>query len=249
MKIKSIAPIAIAAAAAVLVTGCGTTGDLGAAEKPTPSATAVASESTAAPEMSATPAAEKEEAGQSDLEVVDQEFWRGADGDWQYFVTVHNPNNDYVWTFAGFDVEFLDAENTILDTSSDYVNLLPNETVAMAGTLYDSGDLQIESLNIRGPEDGTYMPDEEWGAFTLSEPEVKNDDYSATVSGTVESTFVEDQESVKVVAVVFDKDGKPIDSDSTYVDRIPTGGKARYELSFWDLTISPEDSVKVWAQV
>ncbi|MDN4490389.1 hypothetical protein QQX13_06040 [Demequina sp. SYSU T00068] len=242
-----LAPIAGAAVVALLITGCGASEDLAQAEdEPTAAATTEAATET----ESAEPAVEEtteEAAGQQDLVVEDSEFWRNSDGDWEYFVTVYNPNEDYLWQFAAFDVELLDADGVILDTGSDYGNLLPGETFAMVGTFYDSADWQAESINVRGPEDGTYMPDQEFGAFIVSEPEYKNDDWSATVSGTVESTFVEDQESVRMVAVVFDADGSPIATDWTYLDRIPTGGKARYELNFYDLKIAADNTIKVWA--
>jgi len=246
--IRNVAGVAVAS---LLLAGCSTAEDLGSSDAGTANDTATSTSTSTGtdPQPTETAPAGDSKPEQADLVVNDNMFWRDSDGDWNYFVTIDNPNTDYLWDFEEFSVELLDSEGTILESDNTYGNLLPGETYAMAGRFYDSADLQADSLNVRGATDGTYMPDVEFGSFTLSTPEYKNDTYSTKVSGTVESSFVEDQELVEIIGVVLDANGKPRAQDFTYVDRLPSGGKARYELSFYDLTITDSDVIKVYALV
>lgn len=54
------------------------------------------------------------------------------------------------------------------------------------------------------------------------------------MNGKVTSTFSEDQELVAVVVVARDASGAIIAAESGYIDRLPTGGTAQFEVTFFD---------------
>jgi hypothetical protein len=230
-----ITTIAIAAVCAVALSGCGAA--LEAASQTDASATTATESSEPTPQASAEEAA-AEEAEPEPSDPVDPvlvEKAHGRDGDtYWYAVIIENPNKDHIWDSASVDVEAVAKDGTILDSDSNYTVLLSGET-ALTGTFFDVGNEKIDHLEVRGPtaDSATSAPLDETGRFTVSKVKATSDDWSTTVSGTVESTFEEQQDSVEVV-VIGRKGGRIRAADFTYVDRIPSGGKARFEATAFD---------------
>lgn len=185
-------------------------------------------------------------ADRTDLEVTETSFYR-TDDYWYYFVTIVNSNANYAWLDAEFTVEAYDAAGVLLDSDFDYTTLLPGDTLALSGVFLGVGSQQIDHLEVRGETDGTNVEGEVFGSLEISAPEVVYDDWSSTVSGTVTSAYVDDQEYVEMIAVVRDSSGVVIAVSEGYVDRVPGGGSARYEVSFWDLVIDASMTVEVYA--
>lgn len=154
---------------------------------------------------------------------------------WWYVAIVENPNDDYIFSFSGIDVEALDENGTILDSSSDYRTLLSGPT-ALAGSFFSVGDAQISELSLRGPAatDAIKAPGSTTGSFEIAELTPTTDDYSTTVRGTVSSTFGEDQEFVQVVVIARNASGAIIGADIGYVERLPGEGSAQFEVLFFD---------------
>lgn len=183
--------------------------------------------------------ADDEPAGaREDLEVVEASFGRSeAGGDtWWYVIILDNPNADYIFDFAEISVEALDAEGTILDTSSTYRTLLSGAT-AVTGSFLDVGAAEISELSVLLPEaiDATSSPASETGTFTVEGITPTTDEYYTTVRGTVSGTFDTDQEYVEVVVVARNGAGAIIGAQSGYVDRLPAdGSKVQFEVMFWE---------------
>ncbi|WP_210481103.1 FxLYD domain-containing protein [Naasia sp. SYSU D00948] len=180
-------------------------------------------------------AEEVEENEPQDLIIDDLAFGRVVDQDyWWYVVVVDNPNPDFVFASASLNVEALDPNGVILDTSGDYPTLLPGKT-AITGLFFEVGSQEIVELNVRGPlaSSAVSSPSGETGSFTLSPVESVRDTYSTTVSGNITSNFSEEQEYVTVVVVARGADGSIVGGESTYVERLPSGGTARFEASFF----------------
>lgn len=192
----------------------------------------------------AAPAAEDEPSdatevsdARQDLVLVETAFGRSGfdESTWWYVAVFDNPNEDYVFSFAGIDVEALDASGTILDSSSDYRTILSGRT-AVVGTFFSVGQGEIASLDVRGPEAAaaTRAPNGTTGAFEITEVTPISDEWSTDVNGKVTSTFSEDQELVSVVVVARDASGAIIGAESGYIDRLPTGGTTQFEVTFFD---------------
>lgn len=223
---------------AVSATAGGGEGDGGsavAADTASPSATPAPSNEPT-PEATAEEAADESEPESSDpVDPVLVEKAHGRDGDtYWYAVVIENPNKDHIWDSASVDVEAVAKDGTILDSDSNYTVLLSGET-ALTGMFFDVGNEKIDHLEVRGPtaDSATSAPLDETGSFTVTKVKATSDDWSTTVSGTIESTFEEQQDSVEVV-VIGRKGGKIRAAEFTYVDRIPSGGKARFEATAFD---------------
>jgi len=154
---------------------------------------------------------------------------------WWYVAIFENPNKDYVFQSAAIETEALDSSGVILDSSSDYTAILSGRT-AVTGHFLSVGDGQITKINLRGPmaTDATRALGTETGSFTIADLVPTTDRYSTSVHGKVTSSFGEDQELVEIVVVARDASGKIIAADASYVDRLPTGGTAQFEVRFLD---------------
>jgi hypothetical protein len=182
-------------------------------------------------------AAEEPADTRQDLELVETAFGQSKydSSTWWYVAIVDNPNQDYIFSLSGIDVEALDSTGTILDSSSDYRTVLSGRT-AIVGQVFSIGEGQIAELSVRGPvaTDATKAPSSTTGSFEIAGLTPTTDDYSTTVRGTVTSTFSDDQELVQVVVVARNAAGTIIGADAGYIDRLPTGGTAQFEVRFFD---------------
>ncbi|WP_322411545.1 hypothetical protein [Microbacterium invictum] len=162
---------------------------------------------------------------------------------WWYVVILDNPNPDAVFEFGEITTEAIDASGTILDSSADYITMLPGQ-VAVSGSFYEVGPNDIAALEVIGPDPADAVAEPSNGAGTLSVGEVTatGDDYVTEVSGTLTGRFPVDQEFVGVTVVARDPGGAIIGGTSTYVERLPAdGGSARFEAVFF--TPLPADTV------
>ncbi|WJL96279.1 DUF4190 domain-containing protein [Microbacterium sp. ET2] len=162
---------------------------------------------------------------------------------WWYVVIVDNPNPDAVFEFGEITTEAVDASGTILDSSTDYITMLPGQ-VAVSGSFYEVGANQITSLEVIGPDPAVAVTEPSTGAgeFAVGELTAGGDDYVTEVSGTVTGQFPVDQEFVGVTVVARDPGGTIIGGTSTYIERLPAdGGSARFEAIFFSPL--PADSV------
>ncbi|WP_187365328.1 hypothetical protein [Cellulosimicrobium cellulans] len=168
-----------------------------------------------------------------DLAVLDVAFGQNTydPTTWWYVAVVDNPNAEHVFPFAGFTVEAVGADGTILDSAPDYVDLLPGQT-ALTGVFLSVGDAPVDHLEVRGPQASEAVHESDLGTFAVADVAAASDEWSTTVGGTLTSAFQEDQELVSVVVVATAPDGTILGAQSTYVDRLPAGGQARFEAVF-----------------
>lgn len=179
------------------------------------------------------------------IQVVETAFGQDTlDPDlWWYVVIVDNPNPDAVFEFGEITTEAIDASGTILDSSTDYITMLPGQ-VAVSGSFYEIGGNQITALEVIGPDPAEAVSEPSTGAgtFSVGELTATSDDYVTEVSGTVTGEFSVEQEFVGVTVVARDPGGTIIGGTSTYVERLPAdGGSARFEAIFF--TPLPGDTV------
>jgi hypothetical protein len=174
-----------------------------------------------------------EQGDADDIVVVDVAFGQTSYDPtmWWYVAIVENPNPEHVFPFAGFTAEAVGADGTILDSSPDYVDLLPG-TTALSGTFLAVGSGTVDHVEIRGPQASEAVREPELGSFSVSEVAATTDEYSTTVGGNVASAFEADQELVEVTVVAASPDGTVLGAEQTYVDRLPAGGQARFEVMF-----------------
>lgn len=198
---------------------------------------------TASPSPEATVEATAEKPQQQELSVVETYFWPSDDYERWYFVAyLENPNEEFAWIFEGFEFEAFDSDGILLDSSSEYATILPNSTEVFYGYWFDIGNNIVTEMSVRGSANGSLL-DSTPGFFEVDSIEYSNERFSSEVSGVITSNFSEDQESVEVVAVVRDSAGAILTADSSYVSRVPSGGKARFEITFFDFEF--DDSMQI----
>lgn len=237
--------------ASALLTGCAAAPttienpnfkDDSSAEESSPSPSAEASNSPS-PTATAEPTPEKPQ--QKDLSLVETYFWPDEDYDRWFFVAyLENPNNDFAWIFEGFDFEAYDSDGVLLDSNTEYATILPNSTEVFYGYWFDIGNNIVSRIEVLGPTNGTLL-DSETGNFEVESIEFSNGRYSSDVSGVIVSNFSEDQESVEVVVVIRDSDGRILTAENSYVSRVPAGGKSRYEVTIYDFEVTDDMVIEV----
>lgn len=186
-----------------------------------------------------------EQPKQDDLGIAETFFWPSDDYDRWYFVAyIENPNTEYAWLSEPFDFEAFDSEGVLLDSDFEYGTILPNSTGVFYGYWFDIGNNMVSSMEVRGPTDGTLVGGDT-GFIEVESIDYSNGRFSTDVSGVLVSNFESDQESVEVIVVIRDSSGSIITADRSYVDRLPAGGKARFEVSIFDFEVT--DSMQIEA--
>lgn len=214
-----------------------------ATTEPAAGAASAADDETGADAASAPEPEEPAAPAIQELAVVETAFGKDIDSDmWWYAVVLENPNADYVFPSAGITVEAVDANGVILDSGSNYTTILQGRTVVV-GDFVGIGSGTIAKLDLRGPTSAaaTSSPAAETGSFTVSEIATAAEYGWMDVTGKVTSTFSEDQDLVKVSVLARDAAGTIVGSDYTFIDRLPAGGTAQFESSFWNVANLPGD--------
>lgn len=188
---------------------------------------------------------------ESALEILDQQYWLDDSSYWNYYVLISNPSETAVYDWESFDVELVDADGVILDSDSNYPTVLPGTEFALVGQFFSTEGVkpdEVAGIEVRLPEDPSqHLEAGAAGTFTVDAIEATSDDWSVTVTGTVESSFVEDQELVGIYVVAFTADGTAVAQNFTYIDRLPSGGKARFETGFYDIESTEGLTFRAWA--
>lgn len=184
--------------------------------------------------------------------VVDKQTWVDSSGYWKYYLLLENPSTEaFYYGFEEVTVEMLDADGTILASETSYPTLAPGTELGITGIFFDSETIdaaEVDRIEVYLPEEPTSLVSEgEVGTMTTSGVEATSDTYSVTVSGTVESTFAEDQETVVVTVVAFDAEGTVVAESSTFVDRLPSGGASRFEVGLYDIDSTDGLTFQAWA--
>ncbi|WP_199422460.1 hypothetical protein [Actinotalea solisilvae] len=233
MSPKKLTALAVTPLLALLA-ACGSTGAIEAKSEPDAKASAT-SEEEPTPEPEKT---EKPEApAVQELVVVNSAFGqRSYDASvWWYTVILENPNPGHVFSFAEVNTEAYGADGVILDTGTDFLEILPGQ-IAITGTFFNVGQNLIDHIEVRGPLANAALPapTEGVGTFSASEVAAVTDSWSTTVGGNLTGTFATEQEFVTVVVVASNPAGTIIGADMAYVDRLPVGGTVRFEVMFAD---------------
>jgi hypothetical protein len=195
------------------------------------------------------PSPTSESVSNEPLALVETAFWPSDDLDyWTYLVLIENPNSSIGWLDESFVVEAFDVDGVLLDSDSHYSTVLPKATLALTGKFFSiGGSSAIAELDVRASEKGVDTgPLGEIGSVVLSEVSFENDRWSSVVSGIATSTFEDDRTYVSVVIVIRDNNGEVIAADYTVIERLPGGGKTRFEETFFDLEIKSNMTIETY---
>lgn len=168
-----------------------------------------------------------------------------------YGVKIKNPTKDYVSEFATIRVTARNEAGEVLDTSDQVLNqIFPGETSGWAG-MGPSTQEQPASVDIEIVDsDWLKVASEVPTPLTATISTVSPDEYGyTTVAGEVENPNDETYESVAVVVIFTDANGKITGGDITYADNVAPGGKTPFSLDLLDtklVTDSYEAFAVIW---
>jgi hypothetical protein len=169
-----------------------------------------------------------------DAALAVQESWFRPDGsggyDWGAIVT---NGGTTTWSGPYLLAKFFDADNRLIDSDDGYFSTVRPGANAVVGYIWDA-PAEATRLEVAFV-DGGYDGDEpEGGELTVSELTLTpGADGTATLTGTVSSTFAEEQSFAELIFVWRDAANAVVYSTSTYVDTIPPGGSASIEATLY----------------
>ncbi|WP_203138238.1 DUF4190 domain-containing protein [Microbacterium sp. JZ31] len=180
-----------------------------------------------APEAGGGEAASALEVGETSFGAFDES------GEYTWFtVELTNPD-DVFYEYVYGEIEAVDANGTIIDTSGFGGALIPGTTV-FTGTFAEAPTAEVAELQVLGLEDVVSEPVPfDGGEFAVADLKATSDEYTTTLTGTVSSTFAEDQDALRLTILVRDESGKIVLADTHSTDRVPAGGSARFEKTFY----------------
>jgi len=152
---------------------------------------------------------------------------------WWYVVVLDNPNEDHVFPATDVAIDAVDASGRIVGSTSEFVTLLSGRT-EIAGVLYAvEGDVAGIRVDDTAAE-AAFAPGAETGSFSFDDLRAFDDGGVTFASGTLSGDFGDDQELVLVSIVARSPDGEIIGGTSRFVDLLPAGGSAPFEVQFLD---------------
>jgi hypothetical protein len=165
------------------------------------------------------------------LTVSESWFRSDGSGGYDWGAIVSNGGSD-TWSGPYVLAKFFDAENRLIDGDDGYFGVVRPGASAVVGYVWDAPaePVRIEVTFI----DGGFQDEPEEGELTVSDVTVTNDGTgTATVTGTVSSTFGTEQSFVEVILIWRDASNAVTYSASTYVDTIGAGGSAPLEITLY----------------
>jgi hypothetical protein len=165
------------------------------------------------------------------LTVTETWFRSDGTGGYDWGAITANGGTD-TWSGPYVLAKFFDADNRLIDSDDGYFGDVRPGASAVIGYVWEvaAEPARVEVTFI----DGGYLAEPETGELTIGELAVAPDDDGTTVvSGTVSSTFTEEQSFVEVIMIWRDAANTVVYSASTYVDDIPAGGSAPLEAELY----------------
>jgi len=155
------------------------------------------------------------------------------DGTWWFVVVLDNSQGE-AYEASDFTIEALDANGEVLDSQWSYV-AVPQGESAISGAFYEIGAEGITELRVTGPSPETAGTGMQTGELAVSSVQSTSDDWSTTVTATVESTFEEDTYGGVVTFVARDASGQIIGASNGYVEEMSQGDTAQVEAFFYEI--------------
>lgn len=151
-----------------------------------------------------------------------------------YAVVIDNPNAEASFEDVYVLVQAVDDDGVVLDSSSEYLTILPGRT-ALAGYFLGIGDDSVARLEVELPDPATATVTESGvgGALTVLDVQTLARDDETTVSGTVTSTVSEERSFVGLTVLARDVDGTIVGAEDSYLDVLPPYGTVPFEVTVY----------------
>lgn len=202
-----------------------------AAEEPAAAAATAAPQATdaPAPEPTAPPtAAPVVEA--APINLISQGF--GQEGQSAaYAFVVENPNAAIGFEDVAYQIAAKDDQGTIIATDSGYITaLFPNQSAALAGTLFIDEGNTIATLEVQ-LSSGEQVATEPIDSFVVEGIQYFQGDFTNSVTGILTSAFARPIDDVRVSAITYDESGAINGGGFTFVNFIPADDRVGVDVS------------------
>lgn len=147
-----------------------------------------------------------------------------------YAAVLMNPNpTKWIAEQISVNLAFSDASGTVVKSASETVDVLePGQTLAVGDSTQAKGATKLDVQALVGRWEsvsGTL------GDFSIAGVSTTSDAYSMKTNGTVASTFAKDLKTLRATAIYYDSSGSIIGGAYTFLDFVPSGGKAAFEVT------------------
>jgi hypothetical protein len=171
----------------------------------------------------------------ADLELVASGFTpaRQDDDQWVHIGLVfENPNPDtWVAQFVNVQLTFFDADGNLAGSGDDLVSsVLPGQRAAIGDVVFDVENAASMEVEFRVSDwvEIDFTP----GEFTFDQVTTSPGDFGGwETRGLIRSSFEEEQENVRVDVIYFDANDEVVGGEFTFVDFVPAGGEAAWDVS------------------
>jgi hypothetical protein len=144
---------------------------------------------------------------------------------------VRNPNDDQAVTRTEYQVAFYDADDTIVETETGYVDIaLPGQTVGVAGNTYLDDGVEVKRIEVQLSE-GDFEDLDPVASFEADPATYWPGDFTDKVTTVVKSPYSKLVEDVRVSAIAYDDAGKIIGGGYTFLGFVPAEGEAAVSVS------------------
>jgi hypothetical protein len=146
-------------------------------------------------------------------------------------------------------IAFYDASGVVLDTETQYVSFLqPGEVTAVGGDAYGvTGAASDMRVQVRATNWSKW--DKAVTTLAVSNLAISYQQYlGPKVTGEISNPFTKDLEDIEAIAVYYDSAGNILAGDFTFIDFVPAGGTAAFDITHFD-DLPTLDHAEVYAQL
>lgn len=166
------------------------------------------------------------------LQIVEAKAWPDGMGEWLYVVIVENPSDELAYFADRFDVQAVDADGAIVESTTTYETVPPASRTVVTDTFRNLDGLGAEAITVVTPETGTVVEPGSLGHFEISDVELSTDaDGRQALVGTVTSHFAETQTGATITTVFRDPSGQIVHVEGGGVlEDLPPGESVEFSI-------------------
>lgn len=165
-----------------------------------------------------------------DVEILDSGF-AVVDEYISYAIVARNPNlTTHVASYLPLQITFYDGDTILITAEENMSVMLPGQTSATTG--FDEITGRPTRMEVRMGSTDWEEIDFSAGRFVVSDVQTKPEQFGGwKTTGTIQSEFVERQESVRIDVVHRNSAGDVIGGDFTFLDFIDPGTRIGFDVS------------------
>jgi hypothetical protein len=184
--------------------------------------------------------------GVSPLVLLRQGFGQN-EHEFAFGLVLQNPNTTHSIERSQYNITAYSGDGRLLGVEEGYIELvLPGQTLGIAGnTFLADGDITAR-MDVQ-IQTGEYVPSDLLPIFTAENIAYQQGDFSSSLTGQIVNPYPRDISNLRVSAILYDSAANIIGGGYTYLDFVPSSGKAAVEVSVTSST--PPTGAELFASV